>query len=243
VTAAVSTTAAATLLGRGRLPRVLPDRSLNYDPGPFTAILLVEGPEIVDAALVSMFALNLWRPNLPREQWWRLGEAYAARIKWASDELTSANPGRARVAVEAMNPPAPHVTRRSKAGKVTESGPPTKEMIELLYVVQHAIGVVHGRYFGVGRGIPDVVTVPPGGNRGEWHKEQYGGTGEFARYYPPELRGHWTPRFTINDGPEVKDRWGKEARSMHHLREAFDVASDAESICRQQVRPGVVPVG
>lgn len=221
-------TRGVVLLGRGQAPRPVVPRSLDFDPGPMTAIVYHEGDEIIASALVSIFALPIWRPNLPREHHWRLGEAYADRIREAAREVYAIDRMPTRVTVEAMNPPAPHVRRKGK-----ESGPPTKQMVELLYVVQHAIGVVQGSFFKLGRKPEHAVTVPPGGHRGEWHKPQYGGTDRMADHYPRVLLGSVQSHVVQDDGPEVAKRWGKQSRAMHHLREAFDVGTDAETIIRR----------
>jgi hypothetical protein len=224
----VSPAATAALLGRGQAPRPDMPRSMDFDPGPMTAIVYHEGPEIIASALVSLYAVPIWRPNLPRETWWRLGEAYADRVKEAAREVYAADRMPTRVAVEAMNPPAPHVRRKG-----VESGPPSKQMIELLYVVQHMIGVIHGMHFKLDRKPGHAVTVPPGGHRGEWHKPQYGGTGTRADHYPKSLLGSVKSHVVLDDGPAVAARWDKQSRAMHHLREAFDVGTDAETIIRK----------
>lgn len=223
-----------TLLGYGGRPRPPVPRTLAIDPGPTSALLLVEGHGAIDGAVVCLAAVDGWRADWPREETWRLAERYADRLKRAADAIIARHPGPARLAVEGANPPAPHMTRTTADGrKVTQTL--NKAMIEALYVVQLGIGITLGRYRQVGKGMPGFVLVAPGRERGEWHKTQHGGTGNPADAYPADLRGTWTDRFLSTDASIVKDRTGSDpTKAMHHLRECYDIAADAETRVRTE---------
>jgi hypothetical protein len=224
----MTATQPAVLLGYGGRPRPQIPRTLTIDPGPTTGILLADGFQPIDGAVVCLAAVDGWRADWPREETWRLAERYAERLKRAADAIMARHPGPARLALEGANPPAPRMTRTTADGrKVTVTL--NKDMIEALYVVQLGIGIVLGRYRQVGKGMPGFVVVAPGRNRGEWHKTQYGGTGNPADSYPADLRNSWTERFLSTDAHIVKDRTGTDpTKAMHHLRECYDIAADAE---------------